>query len=324
MKLTQAASGIPPQWAVAVIAARESVTTLIDVITSAAMACGNTNARIDVLINGNALLASALSKAFSPKDWPTNIEVLIWYFPIGDKAATWNAYIQDMEIDAELTFFLDGYARPTVSAFSELSAALVAHPSALAVTGIPTMGASADRLAKSMLRDGGIHGNMFALPRRSVAEFRRRHIRLPIGLYRVDSLIGAIINFNFDPAHNQWDPRRIAVQPSATWRFDPLKYWRPRDLFTQWKRRSRQNQGILENKAIRDFLALKRRPPEQMPETARELVMAWWTGNGGPGWWSRIVHPGWNRAYRKMTQQNIHGQSDFSAPDCLKHKGAGY
>jgi len=304
------------QWAIAIIASRESVETLCDVLRKTTNACGHIPARIDLLINGNEQLAIDLGKAMH--SWPVqpNLAIYLWSFSYGDKAATWNAYIHDMNIVADHVFILDGYTRPETSSFSELVAALNAHPDALAATGVPSVGASATTIARAMIRDGGIHGNMFVLSSRAVAEFRRRAIRLPIGLYRVDSLIGAIINFNFDPRQYQWNKDRIAVQPGATWCFEPLKFWRIKDLLTQLKRRSRQIQGVLENKSIRSFLAIQRKPPEKMPETVQELVTSWWHSQNGPLWYEVLLHPEWNNAYRNILLRKRNNTS-FQLPPKL-------
>ncbi len=143
-----------------------------------------------------------------------------------------------------------------------------------------------------MLADGGLHGNCYALRGSTVSLLRARGFRLPLGLYRNDSLIGAVMAFGADPAREAWTPRRIAVVADATWDNDvaPLGVAR---LRTYVKRRLRQAQGTLENEAVREHLAVRKRSPESLPRTVSELVA------GGPSdaiARHRVVERPWLRA----------------------------
>lgn len=128
-----------------------------------------------------------------------------------------------------------------------------------------------------MLRVGGIHGNLYAVKGPALAQLKARRFRMPLGLYRTDALIGAVLCFNLDPSANEWSTHRIRVCEDASWAIDPLRWWRPSDLTTQWRRMLRQAQGELENRAIRQFFAIDRRRPEDLPGFADQLILDWAT-----------------------------------------------
>lgn len=291
-------------WQIAVFAARESVATLVEVVQAIVVACAGHAARIDVLVNGNRQLAQALAQHFTmaPNSAGGGVRLCIWFIELGDKAQTWNVYVHRMYQGSGLVFFIDGYARPEANALNELALALSDDGHALAATGVPSCGRSADKLSKVMQRSGGIHGNLFALTSRAMDQIRRRGFRLPLGLYRTDALIGAAVNFGFDSENNEWDPSRIRVQPSATWEFKTLQWWRLVDLKTHIKRMGRQAQGELENLAVRDHLARRRQLPETLPTTARDLVLQWWQGESRPAWSDILRHPAWLLAIRRIRE----------------------
>lgn len=289
--------------ALAITAARESVATLTDVVQAAIVAAGP-NSCIDVLVNGNRELATALGAALE-KNRPeaeAGSALNVWHLEFGDKAQTLNVIFHALKRNADLYYFLDGYARPNHDAFSWLEQALNDDPCALAATGVPSLGRSASRQRVAMQTSGGLHGNLFVLSPKAMNEIRLREFRLPIGLYRVDSLIGAVLNFSFDPATHPWTPARIVVVPEASWSFTPLSIWKLGDLQTQLKRVWRQTGGALENMAIKDHLARQHRPPEALPNSVQELVLGWWHGENRPSFIQRLTHPTWSIAIRKFRQ----------------------
>jgi hypothetical protein len=309
-------------WAVAIFAARESVATLEEVVRSVVVACSGHAARIDVLVNGNRMLAQELALQFKPEqissgDAPS---ISIWFIELGDKAHTWNTYVHRMYQGSELTFFIDGYAKPEANALSNLALSLRDNEHALAATGVPSCGRSAARQSREMQRSGGIHGNLFVLTGTAMDQIRRRGFRLPMGLYRTDPLMGAALNFGFDPAKNNWDPSRIQVQPASTWQFKPLQWWRLGDLKTHLKRMGRQVQGDLENLAVRDHLARRRQSPESLPGTARELVLQWWHGENGPGWRQVLRHPTWLLAIRRFREARDWSQAELPPVAIYRNK----
>jgi hypothetical protein len=126
-----------------------------------------------------------------------------------------------------------------------------------------------------MLTEGGIHGNLFAMRGDILRQMVNTGFKLPLGLYRSDGLLGAIVCFSLDPPHNPWNKNRIHVEADAHWDFDALKWWRPSDWQTHFLRADRQWRGVLENAAMRQWFAVDKKLPEDLPATAAEFVTAW-------------------------------------------------
>jgi len=263
-----------PAWSIAIISSRESVATLGHTIGAAIAACAGHACVIDVLINGNPTLArEAASQAHA---WQVAAcRVNVWSISQGDKAHAWNEYVHRIWTPGTPAFFLDAYAEPRADAFARLLAAIDEENGVLAATGVPSVGRSAARLRAQMLREGGLHGNMHAIGAAAMARLRASGFRLPLGLYRTDSMIGAVLMFNFDPGQYRWEPRRVAVVGDATWNVRGGGAWTWKNISGQLKRTMRQARGHLENRAAREHLAVRRLAPERMPRTINELVLGW-------------------------------------------------
>jgi hypothetical protein len=160
-------------------------------------------------------------------------------------------------------------------ALAAIAERMAQDSSRLGATGVPTCGRSAARLREQMLKSGGIHGNLYAVRPEAMQALREQGFRLPLGLYRTDPLLGSVLMFGLDPANNQWDPTRIAVEAGATWDVRGLSDLTWNNLRSQVKRMVRQAQGDLESRAAREHLAVKRLAPHLFPRTVRELVHGW-------------------------------------------------
>jgi len=263
------------EWAVAVFSSRERSDVLEATVRAALRACAGHATIIDVLVNGNAELARDVRARLDRDAEPRNAKLRVWFIALADKAHAFNEYIHCLWPGGAIAYLIDGYARPAPSAFDAIARALAADAFPLAATGVPTAGRSARALRASMVGEGGIHGNLYALRGSVIDAMRSEGCRLPLGLYRTDPLVGAWLAFGLDPAQHEWDLRRIKVVAEANWQFDPLSMWRAADLATQARRWLRQRQGEVENRAIQDFLAVRRLHPRALPTTIGELVMSW-------------------------------------------------
>lgn len=263
-----------PNWAIAIIAARESIETLSSTIQATVTASAGKDTVIDLLINGNPSLARDCA-AWAGASYRGTAWLRIWSIAQGDKAHTWNEYVHRIWPGGRTAFFLDGYARPRTDGLAQLDTSLAGAPDAFGATGVPTSGRSAPALRAAMLNGGGFHGNMHAIPVRAMAQLRASGFRLPLGLYRTDSLIGSVLMFALDPTAQQWEPRRIIVNGEATWDVPGQADFTLQNIVAQFKRRQRQAQGDLENRAAREHMAVRRLPITQFPRTVRELVLEW-------------------------------------------------
>ena len=263
---------------VCIFASRETLSTLTQTIAAATLAASGSATTLDVLVNGNPQLAqdlrdSLMASAHRPVKPP--VPIRIWTIELGDKANAWNQYIQNIWCDEDLVFFMDGYVRLNPDALTLLGNAVTTRANVLAGTGVPTVGREAQALKKTMLKDGGFHGNFCCIKRAALAQIKQRAITLPLGLYRVDALMGAFLSFGLNSEKNDWNPKQIWVEVAASWQTDPKHWWRWSDLRAQLKRVLRQSRGLLENQAVKNHLETRRQPMESLPKTMAELVLDW-------------------------------------------------
>jgi hypothetical protein len=272
-------NGTRRHWSVVIFACRESLPQLLQTLDAARLSAASC-AVIQVLVNGNPALANELAvelnrQQASADQAVTNPAVQLWSIPTGDKANAWNQYIHQLWAGEEIAFFIDGYVRLNPDAVELLGHALAANAQALGGSGVPTMGRSSKALRENIIAESGFHGNLCCIKDEAIRQMRDRQIRLPVGLYRTDGLMRAILVYAFDPGSQVWDESRIQVHPQASWQIDPAHWWRIRDVRAFFKRYVRQVRGKLENAAIFDHLARRLRSPADLPSTAQELVLEW-------------------------------------------------
>lgn len=263
-------------WSIAIFAARESAEDLFLSIEST-MKAATERSIIDVLVNGNYNLALQISELIANNVlFNENIVIRVWYIKLADKANTWNQYLHNILIETKLTFFIDGYVRPSLNSFVLLDSSMSAQPTVLAGTGVPSSGRTATKIREFALKEGGLHGNLFAFKKHVIKEIRERNIRLPLGLYGYDGLLGAMISFRLNPAIYSWDSKsRILVNPDVTWSNEEKKWWRYSDVKGQLQRKSKQALRRLVVKAVQDYFAVNKGLPEKMPMTVAELIISW-------------------------------------------------
>lgn len=264
----------PTHWTVVIFASRESLDTLLQTIAAAQIAAAGI-AAIDVLVNGNNPLALALTNHLDSLEIPNaSLPIRVWDIAVGDKANAWNQYIHQIWAGESIAFFIDGYVRLNPNSIRLLGDAIDAQAEVLGGTGVPNVGLLSTA-AHSPIPESGFHGNFCCIKGTALEQMRRRKVFLPFGLYRVDSLMGALLTLGLDPVKNVWVESRICVHPTASWQTNPKRWWRMNDLRAQVKRIFRQSRGDLENLAIRDHLRTRKQPPELMLPNAAELVLEW-------------------------------------------------
>jgi hypothetical protein len=263
------------KWAVAVFSARETSTTLLQTVEAAMMASDGDTV-IDVLVNGNDTLATEISSLIQAAlKIGSHLTIRVWSISLGDKAHAWNEYVHRVWPGSDVVFFIDGYVRVRPNAFSLLAQGLADTPLSFGATGVPSVGSNTPELRESLLAVGGLHGNLFALKASTMSQLRSQKSRLPLGIYRTDSTLGAALAFGLDPANNKWDYKRILVLSEVTWETDERRWWRYSEIKSQVKRVLRQAQGTLENAAVRDFMARRRTPLNKLPRTIVEVIADW-------------------------------------------------
>jgi hypothetical protein len=280
----------PYRCAVSIYAARETPAVLEQTVICALRSAAEVpQAVVDVLVNGNPLLAEELAESAALSAMvPESVRLRVWSLSVGDKAFTWSEYVHRIAPQAATSVFVDGYARVGPGAFTSLEKTMASTPSALAATGVPRHGRSARRLAQEMRCEGGLHGNLYALGSRAMSQLQSLNFRLPLGLYRTDSALGAALTLGLGLLEREWRPlERIALDENAAWEVDTLRWYRPVDLRTWMRRRRRQAQGALENAALNYWFVKERLPLESLPETSAELIARW--AASAPGDYARML-----------------------------------
>jgi hypothetical protein len=273
--MRQASSRTLTNWAVVIFASRESLDILSRTV-KAAQISAQEKAGIDVIVNGNTPLAVALANHLCSQELASEATLIrVWAVAVGDKANAWNQYIQHIWSGEDIAFFIDGYVRLNPDAVRLLGDAVAARANVLGGTGVPSMARTAKAMRAHMSPEGDFHGNFCCIKGATIEQLRQRRIALPFGLYRVDSLMGALLILGLDPAGNAWVTSRIFVHPEASWQTDQKRWWRVDDIRAQIKRVFRQSRGVLENLAVRDHLNVRKQSPESLPATASELVLDW-------------------------------------------------
>lgn len=271
-----ASADTQPPWSIAIFSSRETPDVLCGALQAVEGAVGQHVATLDVMVNGNAALAEATSQQLLQRaHTATRLRTRVWFLEASDKSHAWNRFVHSIWSGGDPTFFIDGYARIRSDALELIAKGLSGAPGALAGSGVPTVGRSAKTIREQMLREGGAHGNLYALRAATMDRLRGSKFRLPLGLYRTDPLLTSAICFDLEPRRADWDWSRIFVHPAATWDFRPLDWRRPADLLAYLKRLVRHSQGELEKMAYKHHFVTRRASPESLPETAAQMVSAW-------------------------------------------------
>ena len=272
---------------VVIFASRETPEVLRQTISAASVASEHALAAdtvsvqcavIDVLVNGNPTLAEAAAQHTKAicVNVTSALRLRVWHLALADKAHAWNQYVEAIWPGSGLAFFVDGYVRLWPATIARLAQRVGTSSMALAGSGVPTVGRSVAAETRAMLAEGGIHGNCFCITAATLQQMKRAGFRLPLGLYRGDAMIGAVLAYRLDPAQHAWDLKNaVLVEPKASWDMQGMRYWRLADWHALWRRRGRQAQGRLENLAMRDHLSIRRLPVRALPRTVAELVLDW-------------------------------------------------
>lgn len=283
MTLPLETSQVPPgtpkdhRWSVAVFTSREDLAAAVTTVDAVLAAVDVHETVVDVLVNGNDGLARELASQYQATDHPVSglTTLRIWRLPLHDKAATWNAFIYTIAPEADVVFFVDGYAGVAPGRLTRLAHRLHESPAALAAAAVPSVGRSAALMRARMVVEPQIHGSLYALRGDTARALRLAAFRMPLGMYRVDSLLSSVVALNLAPASSPWSYDRIAMAEDATWSLRSDRLASRRGFRTHVKRFVRQALGVLEAQAFKEFLVVRQAPLASLPPTDLELVTDW-------------------------------------------------
>ncbi len=267
----------PWNWNVAVFCRNERW-SIGHCIESIADASRGHRTLITLIVNGSSDDSAALALEAATR---RNIPIAVYTIPHGDKANAINQFFYNLREPARHYFFLDAYVKIGPNALAAMESCLAARPEAMAATGVAVNGRTMQRATRPTLTEGHrMHGQLHAIRPEFIDRLVARNIRLPIGLYYGDGLMGSMVLHDLDALKNEWVPSRIASHPEATYAIPMLSPFRPRDLKRQLQRKVRQMRGRLENLAIRDILYVHNY--EGLPEYACDMVNGFLARNGPP------------------------------------------
>ena len=248
-------------------------------VASLAQAAEGRRVHLTVITNGTSDdSAEVARRACRASGAPASLYAI----PFGDKANAINHALHALLRPARLHVFVDGYAIVSRQTVSALEDALTRQPLAVAATGVAGNGRTMARATAETLAQGGrLHGQLHAFRPDFVARMASGRLRLPVGLYRGDGLLGSMACHDLDALGKPWDGHLIAGAAAATYLIPQLSPFRRSDIARQFRRKVRQMRGRLENAAIR--AAIYQGGYAALPWHADDMIAGWLAGGGVAG-----------------------------------------
>ncbi len=180
--------------------------------------------------------------------------------------------MHDLAPDADTHFFHDGDCAVVPGSLDALELPLAERPDVRAVSAVPSRSIpSTGAFRRHLLSEGGLAGNLYALPRSFVERIREQSVRLPIGFIGDDSLVGALACWDLEP-RSEWNASRIFVCEAAEFVYEPLVDALLRKPSFYLRRKRRYSLRHFQNRMIGDLLT--EHGLGAMPATVTELYRA--------------------------------------------------
>ena len=237
-------------WNVAAYCANEAA-RLQGCLDSILAALAGRRALVTVILNGSQddSLNIACGAAQSGKP------VEVFQIAMADKSNAINQFYHTLRSPARAYAGVDGYTFIMPGSFQVLEQRMTADPHALVLACVGINGRTVPLDMKETIEVGGrLHGQFHALRPSFLDRMVARGIRLPVGLYRGDGLIGSMAAHNLDPITQPWDNTRLPGIADARFAIQPLSTFKPRDLQRQFRRKVRQMRGAIESAAIKSII----------------------------------------------------------------------
>ncbi len=236
------------EWQISVVCQNEAA-RIESCLISISDAIGSRRALVTLNVNGSTDDSEAIAQHTA---LACGMALQVYRTQAADKSNALNQFIHRQRVPARMYAFVDGYVRINPSALHDLDAGLAAHPHAVAATGFCINGRTSAAANPAALKKGGrLNGQLHALRPEFLNRMVEQGIRLPIGIYWGDGLMGSMAMHNLDPVGEAWDTQRIVGVASATCEIAALSIFKWRDLERQFRRKLRQMRGRLQNEAIK-------------------------------------------------------------------------
>lgn len=263
-------------WNVAVYCLNEDK-RLRSCLESVLTALDGRSALVTVILNGSRDGSAEIAKSFATAGHP----VQLFRITAGDKANAINQFNYHLRSPARIYGGVDGYAHVAPASFRAMEERLAVDPNAVAATGVCMNGRTMRLATEATLTVGGqLHGQLHSLRRDFIDRMVAGGIKLPVGTYWGDGLLGSMAAHNLDALGKPWDNRRIAGVAAATYEIPPLSVFKFRDLKQQFRRKVRQQRGRIQNAAIKEIIY--RVGYGGLPDDADVMVSDYLAAHGPP------------------------------------------
>ena len=237
-------------WNVAVYCSNEA-TRLQGCLDSILEALAERRALVTVILNGSQDGSLGIARAMRRAGKP----IEVFQIAAADKSNAMNQFYHALRSPARAYAGVDGYAFVLPGSFQALEQRMATDPHALVLACIGVSGRTVPLAMKETIEVGGrLHGQFHAIRPSFLDRMVARGIRLPVGLYRGDGLIGSMAAHDLDPVIHPWDNTRLPGVADAKFAIQSLSLLKPDDLRRQFRRKVRQMRGIIENAAIKSII----------------------------------------------------------------------
>jgi hypothetical protein len=244
----------------------------------AAIAAAGGAMRLDVTVIANGTTDSSIDRAAATMG-AHRLPGRIYAISHADKANAINHAFYTLRQPARLHVFIDAYAVIAEDSFKGFATMLSSHQEAVAATGVAGNGRTMKAATEETLQKGGrLHGQLHAFRPAFLERLTAAGLRLPVGLYRGDGLLGSMACHDLDALNTPWDGHRIKGTAEAVYRIPELSPFRPRDIARQLRRMVRQMRGRMENAAVTDIIY--KRGFAALPPSADDMVRTWLSAGG--------------------------------------------
>ncbi len=235
--------------------------------------------KITVLENGSSDTTAEIVAKIARE----NPAVELCSIALGDKANAWSYYVFNLSprIPADAHVFLDGDVIMRPGSLQAMRDTLEASPDALAVSGLPYGGRTADTWRARVMRDHGMPGNFYALRGSTVEKMRQDGWCLPVGYMGDDTFLQWLLKRRLRP---QNAPDKTAIQPVKGAGFDyrSIPNTTLSGLWMLYKRQRAYAMRDIQSKLLSDHVLAdpEHRPPQDIADLYDQAKP--WTALFGP------------------------------------------
>lgn len=247
-------------------------------LTSLSAALGSRRALITVILNGSTDGSAAVVRAVTPTlAHPVQLCSIVH----GDKSNAINQFWYDLRVPAVLYLCVDAYSLINPGAVDAFLAQMAACPGANAASALAASGRYSIGQNAATLEPGGVlRGQCYGLRPAFLDRLTAAGLRLPLGIYWGDGLIGSLACHDLDPVGQPWDSSKVVGVAGAQFTLPSLSMMRPNDIVRQFRRKVRQMRGRLQNAAIKRVVYAS--GYAGLPGHADDMVLAFIAADGVP------------------------------------------